>query len=123
MDSPTDVLLTGEVNQAIKIYGDATHGDFDYRADFIIYLRIEAKTFDTYDLITEQNISALTYKKYALPLSNAVDVNVTHSDAEVALAPYLNIDLTQYAVDQDRTIAGTARQCKRKFEGDSKTVE
>ncbi|MCP3674552.1 MAG: hypothetical protein GY829_08825 [Gammaproteobacteria bacterium] len=40
LDSPTDVLLTGEVNQAIKIYGDATHGDFDYRADFIIYLRI-----------------------------------------------------------------------------------
>ena len=93
--TPTDITLASEVNQAIKIYGDSSHGNFDYRGDFIIFLREEAKTFDSYDLITEQNISALTYKKYALPLSNASDaIKITHNDAAVALAPYLNINLT-----------------------------
>ncbi len=94
-DSPVDITLNGEVNQAIKVYGDASHGDFDYRGDFIIFLREEAKTYGQYDLLTEQNISALTYKKYALPLSNASDaIKITHTDGEVAIAPYANIDLT-----------------------------
>ena len=123
LDTPTDITLAGEVNQAIKIYGDASHGSFDYRDNFIMYLREEAKTFDAYDLITQQNISALTYKKYALPLSNSADSNVTHTDAEVAIAPYTNIDLTAYVADQDRSIGGTNRQFKRIWEGDSKTLE
>lgn len=123
VDSPIDILLAGEVNQAIKIYGDVSHGDVDYRADFIIQLREEQKTFDAYDLIIEQNITALTYKKYALPLSNVLDANVTHTDVEIAAAPYLNIDLTIFVSAEQRNIGGVPRDFKRIFEGDGKVLE
>ncbi len=39
-DSPTDIDLANEVNQAIQIYGDSSHGDFDYRGDFVIFARL-----------------------------------------------------------------------------------
>ncbi len=123
-DSPTDITLDGEVNQAIKIYGDGTHGDFDYRGDFIIFLREEAKTFGVYDLITEQNITALTYKKYALPLSNASDaIKITHTDAEVAIAPYTDIDITYFGTGQSKTIGAGSYDFKYIIEGDGKTLE
>ncbi|MFK5926945.1 MAG: hypothetical protein QM483_09975 [Desulfuromusa sp.] len=124
ISAPTDIALPGEVNQAIQVYGDASHGDFDYRSDFIVFLREEAKSYDQYDLIAEQNIAALTYKKYALPLSNDLDtIKVTHTDAQVALAPYTNIDITWYAAAQQRNIGGTDYDFKKIIEGDNKTLE
>lgn len=105
--APTDFNLTGPVNQAVKVYGNVDNGAFDYRDFFKIYLREYQKTYDSYDLLTEQNLSALTYKKYAMPLSNAADtVNITHTDAEVsgAGAPYGNIDVSYYDTPQSFTI-------------------
>jgi len=122
--SPVDITLHGEVNQAIKIFGDATHGDFDNRGDFIMYLREEAKTYDQYDLIAAQNISALTYKKYALPLSNAADaIKVTHTDAQMVSAPYNNIDITYFTTDQNKTIGAGDFPFRKIIEGDGKTLE
>ncbi len=124
LDSPTDITLAGEVNQAIKVYGDSSHGNFDYRDNFIMYLREEAKTYDSYDLLTAQNISALTYKKYALPLSNASDaIKVTHTDAQVAIAPYTNIDITYFGSDQNKTIGSGSYPFRKIIEGDNKTLE
>lgn len=123
LSSPVDIDLTGPVNQAIKIYGDASHGNIDYRSDFIIFLREQAKKYAQYDLIVEQNISALTYKKYALPLSNENDLKITHSDAEVALAPYTNIGITYYGTAQSRTIGAGSYDFKYIIDGDNKTLE
>jgi len=82
--TPVDVVLTGPVNQAIKIYGDGSHGSVDYRTFFKIYLREQGKTYGFYDLIVDQNLTSLDAKKYALPLSNATDLKVTTSDAIIA---------------------------------------
>ena len=122
-DTPVDIDLTGPVNQAIKIYGDGSHGSFDYRSDFIIFLREEAKLFAQYDLIVEQNISALTYKGYALPLSNGNDLKVTHTDGEVASAPYTGIDITYFASAQSKTIGAGDYDFKYIIDGDNKTLE
>jgi hypothetical protein len=123
--TPTVFQLTGPVNQAVKIYGDVTHGNFDYRTYFKIFLREEAKTYASYDLIDEQNLTQLTYKKYAMPLANASDaVKVTHSDAVIgAGGDYANIDITYYAVDQTRNINGTDYDFDIIIEGDSKVAE
>jgi len=120
---PVSVVLPGEVNQAIKIYGDASHGSIDYRGVFKIFLREAGKAFDEYDLITEQAITALTYKKYALPLSNSTDLKVTHTDAEVAVAPYDLVDITYYASDQLRDIGGTDYNFRTIIDGNDKTLE
>jgi len=76
----TDCVFTGPVNQAVKIYGDVTHGNFDYRSFFKIYLRIAQKKYDFYDLISGQNLTTLTYRKYAMPLSYSLDLKVSASD-------------------------------------------
>lgn len=88
-------VYPGEVNQAIQIYGDSTHGDYDYRQYFKIYLREQGKLYGYYDLIVDQNLDALTYKKYALPLSNAIDLKVTHSDVIISgSTPYTDMSIT-----------------------------
>jgi len=122
--TPTDMVYTGEVNQAVKIYGDATHGNFDYRDYFKIFLREEQKLYDSYDLMTEQNLSVLTYKKYAMPLSNGTDLKVTHTDSVIATgADYTNIDITYYTTPQGRLIGGNTYYFHVIIEGDDKPAE
>jgi len=106
---PNDFVYDDAVNEAVKIYGDAAHGDVDYRSYFKPLLREYAKTYDSYDLLTEQGLSTLTYKKYALPLSNDSDaVKITHDDATVSgTAPYNEITVKYYAAPQGKDIGGT----------------
>lgn len=123
--TPTDTVFAGEVNQAVQIYGGVNYGNFDYRDLFIIYLREFAKTYDRYNLLTEQNLSALTYKKYAMPLANAADtVKITHSDAQVASgANYQNIDVSYYTTKQFRTIGAGSYSFHVIIDGNNKTAE
>jgi hypothetical protein len=103
--APTDFVYTGPVNEAVKIYGDVTHGNFDYRGFFKPFLREYAKTYDSYSLLSEQGITALTYKKYALPLSNLDDIKVTHDDtATSGSQPYVDITISFFDTPFQRTI-------------------
>lgn len=114
-DGPaTDTVYPGEVNQAIKIFGGSAFGNFDYKDYFKIYLREQGKIYDFYDLMTEQNLTQLTYRKYALPLSNSIDLKITHGDAQIAASgstpdqdPYDNMSITYYTTGQTRDIGGT----------------
>lgn len=95
--------LTGEVNQAIQFY---SYGNYDYSDYFKIFLREQGKTFDSYDLLSEQNLTSLTYRKYALPLSNAADANISASDNDIETdtgATYSLITVTYYAAPQTKT--------------------
>ncbi len=122
--TPSDIVLTGPVNQAIQIYGDTNHGSIDYRTFFKIYLREEQKVYGYYDLLTAQSLSSLTYKKYALPLSNALDLKVTHSDAYISSnAPYTGMSLTWYASAQQRNIGGTNRDFHIIVDGNNGSAE
>jgi hypothetical protein len=120
---PTDMVLTGEVNQAVKIYGNSRYGDFDYRGYFKIFLREEGKTYDSYNLLLEQNLTSLTYKKYAMPLSNGLDIKITHDDATIgAGGDYANIDVTYYGANQARDFDGINYNFDKIIEGDSKAT-
>lgn len=122
--TPTDTLLPGEINQAIKIYGDVSHGSFDRRGYFTAFLREEAKKYAQYDLLVEQAITSLTYKSYSIPLVNEPDLKVTHTDAQIAAnAPYIGITYTYYAANQGRTVGGTESFFKNIFEGNDATKE
>ncbi len=101
----------------LKIYGDVSHGDFDYRAFFQLFLREQAKTYSFGDLIVDQNISALTYKKYALPLSNGSDLKVTESDVTVDA---YGVTITWYGAPQQRNIGGTNRDFHIIIDGNNK---
>ncbi len=122
--TPVDFVYDGPVNEAVQIYAAAGYGTYDYRDFLKVFLREEAKLYDSYDLLTEQNLTALTYKKYALPLSNATDIKVTHTDSEVASgANYLSVDVTYFTTPQTRSIGGISRDFHIIIDGDSKSAE
>jgi hypothetical protein len=129
--TPVDIVNTGEVNQAIKIYGGTSYGNFNYRNFFKIYLREQGKIYGFYDLIAEQNISALTYRKYALPLVNALDLKIDASDIEIDsdsngiadVGPYSGMSITYYTSGQTRTIGSSSYNFSIIINGNNGTAE
>jgi hypothetical protein len=102
----TPAVYPGTVNQAIQIYQSGV-GGYDYRNYFKMFLREQGKTYDFYDLLTAQGISALTYRKYALPLANLTDLKIasTATDAFIATgSPYTGIAIDYYPTGIRRTI-------------------
>ena len=116
---PSTFQLSGEVNQGVLIYASQSldfpsPAFFDARDYFSVYLREQGKIYGFYDLITEQNIGALTNRKFALPLSNAIDLKITvadigidaNSDGTADIAPYSGMSITWYVAPQAREIGG-----------------
>jgi hypothetical protein len=119
----TPTVYSDVVNQAIKIYGDTSHGNIDYRTFFKIYLREQGKSYGYYDLMLSQNLTTLTYKKYALPLSNAVDLKITHADSIISgSTPYTNMSIT-WTSGTTRSIGGVPYTFSVIINGASGTAE
>jgi len=99
--TPVNFNLPGPVNQAIQIFGDATHGNFDYRNYLRLFLRIQGKKYDETS-IAAIGVSNMTYTTYAFPLSNAVDLKITTPDSGIDatgdgvpdVAPYSGMSIT-----------------------------
>ena len=76
-----------EINEAVKIYED-TNGDgtpdFDYRTStsFKVFCREQGKTYASSNN-TAIGATVLDYQAYRYPLSNAVDLKITNSDAYI----------------------------------------
>lgn len=106
----TNTVLSGEVNQGIPLYlsGSNPNIDFNYRNFFKIYLREQGKTYGFYDLLTEQNLTALTFRKFALPLTNGNDLNISATDNTITgSAPYTGMAINYYTQSQAVDIGGT----------------
>ena len=98
----TNFVYTGPVNEGVQIYGGASDGNFNRRSSFKAFLRIQGKTYQSYDLPTAQNISALTYKKYGVPLSNSTDSKIVTADGTLdASSPYTGMTATYFASSQE----------------------
>ena len=104
--NPTNIILTGAVNQAVKVYGDSTHGNFDYRGYFKIFVRVYGKTY-AMSQISDIGVSAMTYQVYRFPLANATDIKITDADAAMTGSPFSGMTITWHTTAQSRTI-GTA---------------
>jgi len=82
----TDFDKTGNLNEAIL-----TTGFTGYLKNF---LRIEAKLYSEYDLLTEQSIAALEPVLYKLPLANTPDLKTAETDTNIdANTPYTNMKI------------------------------
>lgn len=89
---PTNTIYNAEVNEPILIYTSQSGIVNDYRDYFKIFLREPGKTYASYNLLTEQNLNALTYRKFALPLSNNNDTNIDATDNTIdTTTPYTNM--------------------------------
>ena len=128
--TPSGFFFRNEVNEAVQIYGVAEHfqghpAGADYTDNFVAFLREQADTYAKYDLLTEQNIAALTYKKYAMPLSSTSDsVKITHTDSEIGGGGvWANVDISYYKTKQAREIGGVNYNFHVIIEGDGQTAE
>lgn len=78
----TSTVYTGPVNEAVKTYGDATHGNFDYRDFFTAFLREQGKVYSQSSL-AEQAVNVIDYTVYKLPLANATDPKIVAADIDI----------------------------------------
>ena len=90
----TNTVYTGPVNEPVKVFGDATHGDFDYRSHFVAFLREQGKVYSQSSL-AEQAVLDIDYTVYKLPLANALDPKVVATDNDIETdAPYTNMEIS-----------------------------
>lgn len=115
----SNIVLTGPVNQAVQIYGDAANGNFNYRSYLKLFVREQAKTYATSSL-TDIGVSAMTYQVYRFPLANGTDLKVTQNDTTVDA---YGVTITWYAVAQQRLIGATNRDFHVIINGNNKTAE
>lgn len=95
-----------------------------------IYVREQGYT---YAVATKEQVgeTTLTYKKYALPLSNSADLKVSHTDVQIDangdntadVAPYSTMSITWFASPQARTIGGVSRDFNVIIDADTGLAE
>lgn len=90
--APTDFGVANEFNECIQIYGDASHGNFDKRSAAYLYIREAGDTYGGYDLTTEQELSAVTYRKFLVPMTTEDDPGISVSSPSGS--PYSGMTLT-----------------------------
>jgi hypothetical protein len=98
----TNCINTGQPNQLVQVYGDASNGNFDYRSYFVISARKQGENPSTYNLIAEQSLSTLESKLYNVVLSTTTNTNLTvadtsidaNSDGTADVAPYTGMSIT-----------------------------
>ena len=62
--SASNNVFTGSVNNAVKIYGSSTYGNFDYRDYFKCFVRTLQRTYDQSQL-SDIGETTVTYQVYA----------------------------------------------------------
>jgi hypothetical protein len=118
----SNIVLTGAVNQAVKVYGDGSHGAIDYRSYFKIFVREYQKLYAQAEL-SDIGVTTMTYQVYRFPLANSADTKITHPDGSMAISPYSGMSITWYAIAQQRSIGGTNRDFHVIIDGNSGTAE
>ena len=110
----TDVVLTGAVNQCVKVYGDGGSLGVDNtiaedtRSYFKIFVREYQKLYAQSEL-SDIGVSSFTYQAYRFPLANAADLKITNDDATVSTTlPYTDMSITYFATPQTRTIGAAS---------------
>lgn len=86
-EASVNFKLTGKVNQAAQILndpnGDGSYVDgYDKRSYFKIFVREWQKIYAQSE-IADIGVSTMTYQAYRFPLTNAVDLKVTHTELEI----------------------------------------
>ena len=117
--SATDIIFTGAVNQCVKVYGDSSHGNFDYRDYLKVFVREKAKEY-AQSSHTDIGVSTFTYQAYRFPLANSDDLKVTHDD--ITTDAY-GITLEYFGTNQTRNIGGTDYNFDIIIDGNNRTAE
>jgi len=108
-----DVVLTGPVNQCVKVFGDgggvgvSNDSAVDVRTYFKIFVREYQKLYAQSEL-SDIGVTKFNYQAYRFPLANAADLKITHDDSVVSSElPYTDMSITYYDSPVTRTIGSS----------------
>jgi hypothetical protein len=118
-DAATDFPFTDQFNVGVKVYGDATHGNFDKRAYAKAYAREYGKLF-TSSVLADTGATGTGANKINFLISNGDDLKITNllgavqatGDTAMASSPYTGVTVEYFTANQSRTIAGVSRNFK-----------
>lgn len=133
--SPRNAVLTGQVDQAIKVYNDGTFGSaFDYRGTIgtpkVLKFYVREQGY-TYGSQTKQDVGVitLTYQTYRFPVTNSSDLKIVRTDSQIDTAnastgipnqaPYDKMSITWYASNQTRTLGSNTYNFKVIIDADT----
>lgn len=129
-DAPTNFPFTDQFNVGVKVYGDATHGNFDKRTYAKTFAREYGKKFKS-SVLADTGAVATGANKQNFLISNEDDLKIigllgavqATGDAAMAGAPYSGITIAYYSANQTRSIGGTSFNFKTIIDGNGATLE
>jgi len=104
-DAPADFTFDDQVNQGAQVYWDASNWNFDKRTYAKTFVREQWKKY-TDSVLADTGKTATGAYIVNMLLSNEDDLKISDLDAEMTNAPYNNITVEYFAVDQQRDIWG-----------------
>lgn len=121
-DAPTNFPFTDQFNVGIKVFGDATHGNFDKRTYAKTFCREYGKKYKS-SVLADTGATGTGANKVNFLIANEDDLKIKANDAAMTGAPYDNIDVAYYSANQTRSIGGSNYNFKIIVDGNNATLE
>lgn len=121
-DAPTNFPFTDQFNAGVKVFGDASHGNFDKRSYAKAFCREYSKKYKSSVLADTGKTGTGAYLVNFL-IANEDDLKIQANDAAMSGAPYSGITVSYYTANQSRTIGGTGYNFKIIINGNNATLE
>lgn len=129
-DAPINFPFTDQFNVGVKVFGDASNGNFDKRAYAKCFIREYGKKFKS-SVLADTGATGTGANKVNFLISNEDDLKITGllgavqatGDAAMSGAPYSGITIAYYSADQNRSIGGSNYPFRIIIEGNGGTLE
>lgn len=121
-DAPTNFPFADQFNVGVKVFGDASHGNFDKRTYAKAFCREYNKKYKSSVLADTGKTGTGAYLVNFL-IANEDDLKIQANDAAMSGAPYNGITVSYYTANQSRTIGGTGYNFKIIIDGNNATLE
>lgn len=129
-DAPTNFPFADQFNVGIKVFGDATHGNFDKRTYAKTFCREYGKKFKS-SVLADTGATSTGANKQNFLISNEDDLKIlgllggsqAAGDAAMAGAPYSGITVAYFTANQVRSIGGSNYNFKVIIAGNGATLE
>lgn len=121
-DAPTNFPFTDQFNVGVKVFGDATHGNFDKRTYAKCFIREYGKKYKS-SVLADTGATGTGANKVNFLVANEDDLKIQANDAAMTNAPYDGITVSYYTANQTRSIGGTSYNFKIIINGNNATLE
>ena len=121
-DAPTNFPFADQFNVGVKVFGDATHGNFDKRTFAKTFVREYGKKYKS-SILADTGATGTGANKVNFLISNEDDLKIQAADGAMSGAPYSGITVAYYSANQVRSIGGQNRNFKIIINGNNATLE